>query len=202
MRRIETPLRFCVECSNPIIRKRVSPTQYNKSKFCGRVCRGKWQSKTKVSGRALNYKGGCSKCIDCDKTLSYRCSKPKRCQDCWYTFNSGKNSPFWKGGVKSYYELLRGSSKMASWRNDVFKRDHYTCTKCGDNKGGNLNADHIKPFAILLKENNINSKRGGLCCEKLWDLSNGRTLCVTCHRKTITYGFGTIKLMKQIYAVS
>lgn len=191
-----------MECSTTIVRGRTSPKQYIKSKFCGRICSGKWQSKNRVSTNSPNYRGGFSKCIDCSKKLSYKCLKPKRCKACWYNSNSGSNSPLWRGGVKSYYELLRSSSKMASWRNKIFKRDNFSCAECGDNKGGNLNADHIKPFALLLKENNITSKEDGLRCEKLWDLSNGRTLCVKCHKKTLTYGFGTIKLIKQLYAIS
>lgn len=198
------PLRFCIECSDAIIRTRVSPTQYAKSTFCGRVCRGKWQSKYKVGGKNPNFKGGKTKCLDCGIVLADKYTKrdSKRCQPCWYAYNSGDNSPLWQGGVKSHYDLLRSCSKMSSWRNNVFKRDKYTCLECGDNTGGNLNADHIKPFALLLKEYNITTKCEGLMCEDLWDLSNGRTLCVLCHRKTLTYGFGTIKLIKQLYAVS
>ena len=39
--------------------------------------------------------------------------------------------------------------------------------------GGKLNADHIKPFSLFP--------------ELRFDLNNGRTLCVECHKKTDTY---------------
>jgi 5-methylcytosine-specific restriction endonuclease McrA len=61
---------------------------------------------------------------------------------------------------------------------EIFRRDRFTCTKCGIHSGCGhvvvLNADHIKPFSLYPE----------LRC----DVSNGRTLCLDCHRKTETYG--------------
>lgn len=65
-------------------------------------------------------------------------------------------------------ERDRTTKKYKDWRNDVFERDNYTCQKCGE-KGGELNAHHIKSWA--------NYK------EKRFDLDNGLTLCVECHKK-------------------
>lgn len=59
------------------------------------------------------------------------------------------------------------------WRTAVFERDSYTCQICFK-VGGKLQADHIKPYAAYP--------------EFRWILSNGRTLCVDCHKKTPTYG--------------
>lgn len=56
----------------------------------------------------------------------------------------------------------------------MFKRDNYTCVICGQ-RGGKLNADHIKPFALYP--------------DSRFDLDNGRTLCFNCHTKTETYGY-------------
>lgn len=86
---------------------------------------------------------------------------------------SGENAPGWKGGLKLKNIRIRNSLKYRLWRERVFKRDRYTCVWCGDSKGGNLNADHIKPFALFPKLRFL--------------LANGRTLCVSCHRKTDTY---------------
>lgn len=111
------------------------------------------------------------------------------------------------------YKQIKYSTNYLKWRNLIFKRDFYTCTHCGDNKGGNLNVDHIKPFAVILKENKIgvefidrsnfeeNFKK--MCkkidnCKELWDTNNGRTLCELCHKKTDTFGAKTKKLLKEI----
>ncbi len=68
-----------------------------------------------------------------------------------------------------------GSAEDREWRKAVFERDGYTCQICHV-KGGRLQADHIQPYAAYP--------------DLRHDLSNGRTLCVDCHRKTPTYGWG------------
>jgi len=86
----------------------------------------------------------------------------------------GKNHPLWKGGVTSTNQKNRESLEAVNWRRSVFKRDNFTCVLCGQ-KGGKLNADHIKPFAFYRHLRYI--------------IANGRTLCEKCHRKTDTYGY-------------
>ena len=85
--------------------------------------------------------------------------------------NTGKvkeNHWNWKGGISSKNILERQSSKYKQWRRRVFKRDNYTCQMCSV-RGGKLNAHHIKGFAEdkLLRYN----------------MRNGITLCVKCHKK-------------------
>src|SRR3990167_521631 len=101
---------------------------------------------------------------------------------------SGKNSPFWKGGLTPLYWKIRNSFEMKQWRKAIFERDNYTCIWCGNDKGGNLNADHIISFASILHNNKINTFEKALECKILWDISNGRTLCHSCHTKTENYG--------------
>lgn len=60
---------------------------------------------------------------------------------------SGEKHHNWRGGVTPINEKIRKSLEYKLWRQAVFERDNYTCVWCGDNKGGNLNADHIKSFA-------------------------------------------------------
>ena len=110
---------------------------------------------------------------------------------------TGKNSPIygkfgalapnWKGGRTTLNKIIRESSKYYEWRASVFKRDKYLCQFCFSNCD-DLNADHIKPFALILIENHIDTIEKALTCKDLWNLSNGRTLCHECHRKTDTYG--------------
>ena len=82
---------------------------------------------------------------------------------------SGNKSHFWKGGVSKVNLKIRSSVKYSIWRTSVFERDNYTCQKCFDNNGGNLNAHHIKPFSEY--------KNLRFC------IDNGITLCKECHKK-------------------
>jgi len=92
--------------------------------------------------------------------------------------NSGSDHYLWKGGSKNRERnRIMESYEYRTWRKEVFERDDYTCQECG-RRGGDLNADHIKPFALYP--------------DLRFDVDNGRTLCVGCHRKTPTYGFGAI----------
>jgi len=88
--------------------------------------------------------------------------------------HKGEKSHFWKGGIHPINLLARKSIKYKLWRESVYKRDNFTCVLCGDNKGGNLQADHIKPFYKYPKLR--------------FSLKNGQTLCIFCHRKTNTWG--------------
>ena len=60
----------------------------------------------------------------------------------------GDKSHRWKGGKTSQIMTLRNSLEYKIWRRGVFERDNYTCIWC-EQRGGNLNADHIKPFALF-----------------------------------------------------
>lgn len=85
----------------------------------------------------------------------------------------GANSYLWNGGISSESAKIRNSIEYREWRRAIFKRDNFTCQICGQ-VGGKLNADHIKPFATHH--------------ELRFELSNGRTLCVPCHKNTDTFG--------------
>jgi hypothetical protein len=93
----------------------------------------------------------------------------------------GANGGGWKGGVTPLYTAIRNSRQMREWKSDVYTRDKFTCQHCGDNRGGNLNAHHIKPFSMILAERNITSLEEAFKCEELWNINNGITLCESCH---------------------
>lgn len=67
----------------------------------------------------------------------------------------------------------RGGAEDREWRVMVFERDNFTCQICSQ-RGGRLQADHIKPVCAFPELRHV--------------LSNGRTLCVECHKSTETYG--------------
>lgn len=98
----------------------------------------------------------------------------------------GDKSINWQGGLSALNKRLRRSLQYRMWRTAVFKRDNWKCIWCGADKKY-LNADHIKQYALIIKENNIKTYDEALNCEELWNLNNGRTLCIDCHKETDTY---------------
>jgi hypothetical protein len=101
---------------------------------------------------------------------------------------SGPNHPCWKGGITPVKAIIRRTSEYKNWRLQVFRRDKFACQAddC-DGASRTMNADHIKPFAVILAEENIFTVEQARRCTKLWDTNNGRTLCVPCHKKTPTF---------------
>lgn len=106
------------------------------------------------------------------------------------THNKGKKIPKekrvfgekhwnWQGGITPENISRRNLVEYKEWRFAIFSRDNFTCQLCSARSGKGtgkveLQADHIKPWAKFP--------------ELRLELSNGRTLCVPCHRKTDTYG--------------
>jgi len=85
---------------------------------------------------------------------------------------SGAGSNFWQGGITADNERLRRGSQFRAWRRAVFQRDGYTCQQCGL-IGGPLHPHHVKAWALFP--------------ELRFDVANGQTLCVDCHRQTDNY---------------
>jgi len=88
----------------------------------------------------------------------------------------GPRNPMWKGGIYPANRAARKTAEYKRWRRAVFERDNYTCIACSV-RGGTLHADHIKRFA---EHEDLR-----------YEVSNGRTMCVGCHRKTDTWGTKT-----------
>lgn len=85
----------------------------------------------------------------------------------------GEQCHSYKDGKSKERHGLRYIAEYKRWRFDVYARDEFTCQECGDNKGGNLHAHHIKSFADYP--------------ELRFEVSNGITLCKDCH-ETLHYG--------------
>lgn len=116
------------------------------------------------------------------KYCSYRCNRLAN-----PIILKGKDNKAWRGGVTNYTKKIRKSNSYITWREAIFKRDNYTCQKC-QQIGGKLCVDHYqKGFARILFENNINSLEDAILCNDLWDLNNGRVLCISCHKNTDNY---------------
>lgn len=142
-----------------------------------------------------NYKDGHTTyqhyCKDCNKSIHF---DSIRCQSCQITLmnkkrwkkitfrqkmiqilsqkakkrlKNPKNNPNWKGG-KQQKLRPRLTKKYKIWRNEVFKRDNFTCQKC-NKKGGKLEAHHVKSWTLYSKLRFI--------------VSNGITYCYKCHHQ-------------------
>lgn len=120
-----------------------------------------------------NWKGGevellCKTCEQPFKVERYRLGHAKYCSmACW------KADPDKKSKL---HKRIRASVEYKAWRTAVFERDDYTCQMC-QKRGGVIQADHIKSFALYP--------------ELRFDINNGRTLCLECHTTTDTYGVNT-----------
>lgn len=87
---------------------------------------------------------------------------------------TAENNPRWKGGITPINQQIRTSREYSLWRQAVLKRDRYTCVIGGPSHGKKFHVDHIKRFADYP--------------ELRLEVSNGRTLCIDCHKKTETWG--------------
>lgn len=86
---------------------------------------------------------------------------------------TGANSRFYNPELTAEDRLKNNryvSSKknMDLWRTQVYEKDDYTCLKCNV-RGGDLNAHHMDGWHW--------------CEERRFDVSNGATLCVSCHKE-------------------
>ena len=161
----------------------ISKSHEARARYCSVECRQAGYAAKMKGTKAANYKSGqriksmekiCKKCgarylISPTHYESSRfCSRT--CQNNWNSENlRGENGTNWKGGISGIRERDMASREYKAWRQSVFERDQFTCQKCGDARGGNLQAHHIKDYA-----GHPNLR---------YSVENGITLCETCHRK-------------------
>ena len=104
----------------------------------------------------------------------------------------GEGNPQWRGGKTQLSQAIRADALYKAWRASIFERDGYVCQFCGDKSvEGNkviLHADHITPLHKLIDTHQLKTIEHARSCDSLWDVTNGRTLCRSCHKKTATYG--------------
>ncbi len=88
---------------------------------------------------------------------------------------AGENHHSWKGGITPENDKIRHSLEYKEWAESVYKRDKFTCQRCGVHcKRKDIVAHHIKPFADYP--------------ELRFDIDNGLTLCRACHIKEHKWG--------------
>lgn len=144
------------------------------------------ESKKKMSNSHMGQKAwnkGLKGYMAGDKNPSKRFDVRKKISES----KRGSKSYFWRGGVTQFQNSVRDLFEYKEWRKQIFERDDYTCQSC-QQRGGYLQADHhITPFAVLLIKNNIVTIQDALLCKELWNIKNGRTLCINCHQLTGSY---------------
>jgi len=83
--------------------------------------------------------------------------------------NKGSKRPNWKGGISRLTNNLqcRQNVEWSIWKDKCFDRDSFTCRVCGK-RGVALNVHHIKKWVKYP--------------EYRYEVSNGISLCISCHK--------------------
>src|SRR3990167_2777083 len=199
--------KICIVCGKEFIKsKSCGLPEWQTRKFCSKFCVNKGRTpwnKDKKTGLIPKtaFKKGEFRHPETafkkvhktwNKDRAWTPEERKKISDSSYwKGKTGEFSPNWKGGTTKLGQLIRSQRMYYHWRNDVFQRDNYTCQHCGAKRSkGNrvvLHCDHIKPFYKILEENQIKTVEQAKECKELWDIANGRTLCIPCHKQTPSY---------------
>lgn len=169
----------CDNCGKETLKEKQHVDKW-KHNFCNRNCQIEFYRKEENKIKGENnpkYSKVTVRCEWCGKSYkTYRCTKDKvrfcskKCRNDWQSdMMKGEKHYNWQGGTSGARALDMASREYKNWRKAVFKRDKYTCQLCGDNKGGNLRAHHIKEYAKYPELRHV--------------ISNGITLCEACHIK-------------------
>ena len=192
-------IKKCLICNSEFVAKN-SFVKKGDGKFCSRKCYGKWRALYFRGNKNSAWRGGkieqtckiCGKQFLSDrrfilKGYGFLCSK--KCRHKWQSKTyRGKNHIKWLGKT-SIATQIRATAQYKEWRQNVFIRDRFTCRKCNDNRGGNLQAHHIRLLSVLIKEAKnlmplFDIETAIMAYTPIWNISNGITLCEKCHKKT------------------
>jgi 5-methylcytosine-specific restriction endonuclease McrA len=183
----------CIVCGTHKTGYRSKPAAVGR--FCSYACKARWLSRSrKRTANNLPVRSGPE-----HPRWRHDIPRELRCEACGNVYASGpdagtamaqgrkfcsrkcgpgvkwgakENNPNWTGGPearKARGARSRSCLEQRNWSRAVLQRDDFTCQFCGQ-RGGDLQADHVKPFRDFP--------------ELRWDISNGRTLCKPCHYTT------------------
>ena len=122
-----------------------------------------------------HYVNFCSR--TCHTNFYRGISKPKSLSTIEKTSNTkkingsarGHKNPNWQGGLQKQKQP-RNVLEYRKWRLEIFKRDNFTCQLC------DKNSYEIKIIAH-------HKKQVALYPELIYNINNGITLCVNCHKR-------------------
>lgn len=170
---------ICDNCGKEFQKDRTQIQKWERH-FCERKCQIEFYQKEenkKTGEQSPKYSQVDKICEWCGKVFkSYKstvsivrfCSI--ECRNNWQSeMMSGEKHYNWRGGISGQRQLDMTRRQYRDWRRAVFQRDKYTCQLCGDCRGGNLRAHHIRMYSVFP--------------ELRYDVDNGITLCETCHKK-------------------
>lgn len=172
-------IKYCLNCGKPYYKNaKQSTPQFIMQKYCSHTCKRPWNKGLPAHNKGIKMSDEQKKKISeaqrGNKCKNFGIKTPLETRRKLSAARMGEKNHNWKGGISLNNKNRRYLLEYRLWRESVFKRDKYKCVLCGDDNGGNLEADHIKPFALFP--------------ELRYDITNGRTLCKKCHKKTFTYG--------------
>jgi|TARA_B100001971_G_C18162887_1_gene522462 hypothetical protein len=151
--------------------KRVRDSAGTSRRHYKRICEGcgkiDWVLTTRLKSRCPNCKSHSRTKESYSKAAKEVWTRPgyrkKMAKVMSESLPRGADHHWWRGGKAKPRAF---TPEYVEWRTKVYKRDDYTCQKCGQ-VGFKLNAHHIKSWTYYP--------------EHRYDLDNGVTLCYRCH---------------------
>ncbi|MEK0337614.1 MAG: hypothetical protein QQN41_09300 [Nitrosopumilus sp.] len=176
----------CEWCSIKWLTEKQGICKAKQRHFCCDLHRNLWRSNgmsgaknyfygKNLSGkRASNWQGGDVQyiCLHCGKEFHDNRNRKEKANnlfcsvECYHEWCSGKNNYAWQGGISFEPYGIEFNNEL---REQIRKKDNYTCQLCGVLQNGKRLAIHHEDYN---KQNN--------------NLSNLITLCSICHSKTNT----------------
>lgn len=157
----------CFVCGTVVLRM-PSRIKSKSENFCGYKCSAKFRADiSKQKANILKI------CKECGNEFTVRKSEHKKfttcSEECRRLSRKNEKNPNWQGGKTIERQKAMAQQEYKLWRKSVFERDNHTCRECGK-RGGNMEAHHIKSWKNYP--------------ELRYEITNGVTLCLKCHRKT------------------
>jgi len=179
------PSKVCVVCETSFTKTlNLSQTQWKEQTLCSRACGYKSDTRNEAIAQSLignSYRLG-STPYNKGKVGLYTVTEAtrKKLREVQMVLVRAGKHHLWKGGITPLVRQIRTSKMMKDWKKAVFQRDDYTCQSCNI-RGYKINADHIKEFSVIIKDNGIVKSTQAWSCKELWNTDNGQTLCEECH---------------------